>query len=206
MKTLIKLSEVLEFNFLSRDETKMINQETFYPDTMSLSDLRKKYLDYLVHAVSYKTYKRYKCVIDELISIVGNVKRVQLSHLEYYRLNTTTNKTINGVPRKVPRSIEGIATNLNQIKIMIRWGERMDYIDKICPFPRLNRPRPKPKRILSNDQIRQILTCDKMDAEDKKLVKLYLNTGARATEFLKDNFTWDHYDAKNLFGGCIIFS
>ena len=96
----------------------MINQEIFYPDTMSLLDLRNKYLDYLVHAVSYNTYNRYKCVIDEFISIVGNVRRVQLSHLEYYRLNTTTNKTIKGVPRAVPRSIGGIATNLNQIKIM----------------------------------------------------------------------------------------
>ena len=44
VKTLIKLSEVFEYNFLSRDEAKIINQETFYPETMSLSNLRNKYL------------------------------------------------------------------------------------------------------------------------------------------------------------------
>lgn len=74
VKTLIKLSEVLEFNFLSRDEAKMINQESFYLDTMSLSDLRNKYLYSLVHVVSYNTYRRYKCVIDEFISIIGNIQ------------------------------------------------------------------------------------------------------------------------------------
>jgi len=62
-------------------------------------------------------------------------------------------------------------------------------------------PRIQP-RILSNDEIKQILNCE-IDQETSKLIELYLLTGARARELLKEQFTWKdcHKDFITLGSG-----
>jgi len=148
-----------------------------------LLELRGIYLDHIKDNSHYHTYLRYKLAIDDFIKLVGIVDNIKRFHYELYR-------------KKSNKKINGIISNLNAVKIMLKWGKDMELIHHVPALPKIKRPKVKPKRILSNEEISQILNSD-ISEENRKIVLLYLHTGARANELLEHNFTWDDFDEKN---------
>jgi len=150
----------------------------------TLNKLKNLYLNHVKANLNSRTYSRYKSAIEDFISIVGNVRKVKRFHYEQYR-------------RQSPRKIGGIVSQLRQVKVMLNWCYAMEYISSVPVVPKFPRPRHTPTRILSDAEIKKILSCEDITDNDRKLVLLYLHTGARARELLAENFSWKNVDKRN---------
>ena len=89
-------------------------------------------------------------------------------------------------------SHSGINVNLQSIIAVFNWAKRNNIISS-TPTAVKEKVEKKKVQILTDQEIQSILQAE-VDSEIKDVFMLYLNTGARKIEILKDNFTWDDID------------
>jgi len=89
-------------------------------------------------------------------------------------------------------SPSGINNNLQGISSAFNWAKRNKIISA-APVAVREVVKKKKVHILTDEDIRAIMHTE-IDQDTKNLFILYLNTGARKIEILKDNLTWDDID------------
>ena len=89
-------------------------------------------------------------------------------------------------------SPSGINNNLQGISSAFNWAKRNKIISA-TPVAVREVVKKKKVHILTDEEIRTIMHTE-IDQDTKNLFMLYLSTGARKIEILKDNFTWDDVD------------
>lgn len=89
-------------------------------------------------------------------------------------------------------SNSGININLQSIIAVFNWAKRNNIIVS-TPTAVKEVEEKKKVHILTDQEIQSILQAE-VNSEMKDVFILYLNTGARKIELLKDNFTWDDID------------
>jgi len=89
-------------------------------------------------------------------------------------------------------SPSGINNNLQGITAAFRWAKK-NRIISTAPVAVLEVVKKKKVHILTDEEIKTIMQTE-VDKDTKNLFMLYLSTGARKIELLKDNFTWDDVD------------
>ena len=148
--------------------------------------LKELYLDFLSHNRQYTTYNRNRIAITNFINVVGDVSVVKPFHIEQFKMSNRH------------RSDIGVNTDLRCVRAMLNWAQKMEHISYVPYFPFYSETK-KEIRLLSNADIKIILTCEEIDKETLKLIEIYLLTGARARELLQSSFTWDQYNKQNKF-------
>ena len=89
-------------------------------------------------------------------------------------------------------SPSGINNNLQGISSAFNWAKRNKIISA-TPVAVREVVKKKKVHILTDEEIRTVMHTE-IDQDTKNLFILYLSTGARKIEILKDNLTWDDID------------
>ena len=89
-------------------------------------------------------------------------------------------------------SPSGINNNLQGISSAFNWAKRNKIISA-TPVAVREVVKKKKVHILTDEEIRTIMHSE-IDQDTRNLFILYLSTGARKIEILKDNLTWDDID------------
>lgn len=152
-----------------------------YNNTVSLSRMKEKYLQWVKNNRNSRTYDRYKIGINNFQDVVGDPKELTPLHFETYKFAHPL------------RSPVGINTDMRAVRSMLNWSWKIGGLLKRDDVPYIeffNEPDPIPK-FLTNKEIKTIFTHNDIPQDTKEMIEVYLLTGARAMELLKANFTWN---------------
>ncbi len=141
------------------------------------------YLENGEQTKAYSTVVRERKAFKPLLATYGDIplRNITADHIENHV----------GARLKEGVTPQGVACELRHIKALFSKQVKMGRLVK-SPAGGISPPKFQQKaiRFLSKEEVEKLL--EKVDDEDfKDLVLGYLNTGARRSEILKPNFTWD---------------
>jgi len=145
---------------------------------ITLLDLGNKYFKENVREISYNTYNRYMDAWKSLMKHFGEM--AESGSVEIESLKRSLIRT---------REKSGINIDLRAQRAIYNWAFRGKLVESVPDFS-LYKTEEKEKNILSESQVVALLNCETSE-ENIRLLKFYLNTGARKSEPLGINFTWD---------------
>ena len=140
---------------------------------------------------SHKSFKRYEFSLRKFLEVFpGNTPVASL-------IVTVVDGIVNNPMQRFNdhydyHSPSGINNNLQGITAAFRWAKK-NRIISTAPVAVMEVVKKKKVHILTDQEIQTIIQTD-IDQDTKNLFMLYLSTGARKIEILKDNFTWDDVD------------
>ena len=146
---------------------------------------------------SDKTIDREYCVYKAFMKFTGPLRIQSISQeimMEYFKFRKEKNHL----------SDAGLGIEYRTLKAFFNFLVDQSFISE-SPLKGIKAPtnRNKPIRFLTLEEIRRLLDAIE-DQNIKDMVLIYINTGARAREISKENFSWTDVDFKgrkiNLFG------
>lgn len=143
--------------------------------------------------INSNTIKREKQIFRNLIDFVGNIGLQKITSII---INEYLSKRRN--EDKIKDATLGI--EFRTLRSFFNYFVDVNYISK-SPMSKIKHPKVKKKsiRFLTEDEIRRLM--DVIDDENyRDLILMYLHTGARREELLKDCLSWDDidFDRKNI--------
>lgn len=175
-KFLAKVENIIEANYLGIDIPRKFNNK------YTLEDL---YTDFILHTknnLSKSTQVRYHTALKNLMKTTSKTTLVEKINIEHFK------------QANVHRQKNGVNADLRSIKSAFSWAKKMNKISQEPPVIYYKIAKKK-INILSDDEIRILLQRAKGDTYN--LVRFYLLTGARRSEPLQENFTWQDVDFQN---------
>lgn len=175
-KFFAKVENIIEADYLGIDIPRKFSNK------YTLGELLK---DFIVHAennLSKSTKVRYETALNNLVKSESATTFVEKANIEHFKQNN------------LYRQKNGVNADLRAIKSAFSWAKKMGKISEEPPVIYYKIAKKK-INILSDDEIRILLNNAKGDTHN--LLRFYLLTGARRSEPLQGNFTWQDVDFQN---------
>ena len=148
----------------------------------TLENLTTEFLAFIKTNRSELTYKRYQTSLKNLAKYFSDKIQVEKINIELYKDKVSH------------RKVSGINGDLRAIKSAFSWAKQRGKITNEPVIAYYTVPKKK-INILSDNDIKTLIISAK--GETRNLLKFYLLTGARISEPLQKNFTWNDVDFMN---------
>ena len=153
-----------------------------FNNNYTLERLTNEFLDFIKSNRSESTYKRYGIALNNLMRHFSKTIQVERINIELYKDKVNHRKA------------SGVNGDLRAIKSAFSWAKQRGKITNEPVIAYYTVPKKK-INILSDDDIKALIISAK--GETRNLIKFYLLTGARISEPLQKNFTWNDVDFMN---------
>lgn len=184
-------AEMLANEIESKKTRIKLGFETSINRDQILSEAVKYYFQH--KHVNPKTIKRENQVFNNLLKFIGNLRLRKITYAmidEYMRKRLEVDK--------ISEATLGI--EYRTLRAFFNYYVDHNYITE-SPMKKIKHPKVKSKKIrfLTEDEISRLMKV--VDDENyRDLILMYLNTGARREELLKERLSWDgiDFDRKNI--------
>lgn len=175
-KFFAKVENIIEANYLGIDIPRKFNNK------YTLGELVNDFIVHCKNNLSNATTSRYQTALNNLLKSESKNSLVESINVERFK------------QMNLHRQKSGVNGDLRAIKSAFSWAKKMDKISKE-PHIVYYKVSQKKINILSDDEIKILMKNAKGDTLN--LLKFYLLTGARRSEPLQENFTWQDVDFHN---------
>ncbi len=174
-------------------------EERNNPSLISLDVAVERYMSVRSHdSVTEGTIQRDRLVLNHLMNILSPnifIGSIEPSHIEDYKSKRSESKTRKG-NLLTPA---GLSAELRHLRAFFNWLVNQRII-RNSPMVGVKFPKvvTRPIRFLHSEELLEIRNClSKVDKTSRDLFNTYIYTGARKTEILRANLTWDEVDFSN---------